>query len=153
MVPVRLRKSYSFTQRRKQKQEFESTALSSVRTQGQEQQWGENSTQHVEEKALHPSYSSVPPTFSHHLLLKTGCPTVWGSMENVFSSQISINQHTLIFSNYLHTADLILKSWCDLKNVSPICQTCIIYEGPFTQGLWSKASHLWVFNMLLDIPY
>lgn len=95
-------------------------------------------TQHVEKSALHPTNSSPPLTsccLQRTVALKPGRPIVWGSMENVFSSQISINHHTSIFFNYLHRADLIPKSLCNLKNVSPICQICIIYEVLSTRCL------------------
>lgn len=92
--------------------------------------WGENWC--VEARGPH---LPPPAVFREPQVLKLGRPVVWGSVENVCSSQISINQHTLIFFNYLHRTDLILKSLCDLKNVSPICQTCIIYEGPSSPDL------------------
>lgn len=113
--------------------------------QGPSAVWGVRVRASTEGRTACGIINSIPSTLkpstlhsSYHLqrtVLKLRRPTVWGSMENVFSSQISINQHTLIFFNYLHRADLILRSLCDLKNVSPICQTCIIYEDPFTQGL------------------
>lgn len=136
MVPVKLKQRVGLSLGEKDRAKRSSqwpSALWRVRVRAST----EVRMQCVEKSALHPLNSRPPLTFScclqRTVALKPGRPIVWGSMENVFSSQISINQHTSIFFNYLHRADLIWKSLCNLKNVSPICQICIIYEVLSTQ--------------------